>query len=97
MNLNFSALATPDHVGAMIPHEFGHVLGAIHEHQSTLTQIPWNRPEVYAYYNALGNTNDWVDGNILNQLFPESEIDADTDSHSIMVYPYSPSFTTNGS
>ncbi|OTA64103.1 zincin [Hypoxylon sp. EC38] len=57
----------PERVRAVILHEFGHVLGAIHEHQSPLAQIPWNRPEVYAHFNALGNTNAWIDNNILDQ------------------------------
>ncbi|KAF2964005.1 hypothetical protein GQX73_g9590 [Xylaria multiplex] len=97
MNLNITALTPPDRVRSEILHEFGHVLGAIHEHQSPLAQIPWDRPAVYAHYNALGVTNDWVDTNILNSPFPDSEIDADADTRSIMVYTYPASFTTNGS
>lgn len=95
MNLNLTSLTPLDRVRAVILHEFGHVLGAIHEHQSPLAQIPWNRPAVYAHFNALGNSNDWIDNNVLNQPFPDSEIDADADAHSIMVYPYPPSLTTN--
>ncbi|OTA91442.1 hypothetical protein M434DRAFT_13145 [Hypoxylon sp. CO27-5] len=97
MNLNFTAATPPERVRSVILHEFGHVLGAIHEHQSPLAQVPWDRPEVYAHFNALGNSNAWIDNNVLSQPFPESEIDADADVHSIMIYAYPPSLTTDGS
>ncbi|KAI1417031.1 Metalloprotease [Hypoxylon sp. FL1857] len=97
MNLNLTSLTPPDRVRAVILHEFGHVLGAIHEHQSPLAKIPWDRPEVYAHFNSLGNTNDWIDNNVLNQPFPAFEIDADADVHSIMIYPYPPGLTINAS
>ncbi|KAL8783261.1 MAG: hypothetical protein Q9195_009444 [Heterodermia aff. obscurata] len=96
MNLNLDASTTPDRVRSEILHEFGHVLGAIHEHRSPLAQIPWNRSTVYAHYNSLGVDNDWVDRNVFELPYPDSEIDADDDNHSIMIYRYPSSFTTNG-
>jgi len=38
-------------------HEFGHMLGMLHEHQSPLNPIPipndsWNEPELYKYYDS---------------------------------------------
>ncbi|KAG8420853.1 hypothetical protein J3458_002777 [Metarhizium acridum] len=96
MNLVISP-SSIDQARATILHEFGHVLGAIHEHQSPLAQVPWNRPVVYAHHNPRGLSNAWVDLNILNQPFPTHEIDADADPVSIMVYAYPPTFTLDGS
>lgn len=95
MNLNITEDTPPDRARGVILHEFGHVLGAIHEHQSPLAQIPWDRDAVYAHYAELGRDAEWVNVNIFNVPFPESEIDADNDHHSVMVYPYPASFTTN--
>lgn len=97
MNLCLTDSDSDDEVRRVVLHEFGHALGAIHEHQSPLAQIPWNRPAAYAYFNSQGNSNDWVDHNVFNEPFPASEIDADADPTSIMVYPYPPGLTTDGS
>ncbi|RBA11002.1 hypothetical protein FPRO05_14312 [Fusarium proliferatum] len=97
MNLGIDENTPPHLVRAEILHEFGHALGAIHEHQSPLANIPWNRFVVYDHYKSLGKSNDWVDQNIFNQPFPTNEIDADYDTDSIMIYPYLPSFTLDGS
>ncbi|KAI0479749.1 Metalloprotease [Xylaria cf. heliscus] len=97
MNLNFTPSTSNDRIREVVLHEFGHVLGAIHEHQSPLAQTPWNREVVYDYYKNLGNSNEWVDRNVFNQPFPEYQIDADYDTGSIMVYSYPSSFTMNGS
>ncbi|KAI0523754.1 Metalloprotease [Xylaria bambusicola] len=96
MNLNIDENMPPERVRAEILHEFGHVLGAIHEHLSPLARIPWNEAAVYDHHRQLGNSQEWVDHNILRLPYPESEVDADADDRSIMVYPYPASFTTNG-
>ena len=41
----------------VVVHEFGHVLGAIHEHQNPKGGILWNLPAVYAYF--AGAPNFW--------------------------------------
>src|SRR5438128_1710060 len=41
----------------VVVHEFGHALGAIHEHQNPKGGIEWNLPAVYAYF--AGPPNHW--------------------------------------
>jgi len=36
----------------VVIHEFGHALGLVHEHQSPVAGIPWDREEVYAHFLA---------------------------------------------
>jgi hypothetical protein len=41
-------------------HEFGHMLGMLHEHQSPLSPIPndsWDEPELYKYYDPTFKAN----------------------------------------
>ena len=38
----------------VVLHEFGHALGAIHEHQAPGVTIPWDKTAVYAYYALQG-------------------------------------------
>ena len=38
----------------VVLHEFGHALGAVHEHQSPAVRIPWDKEAVYAYYALPG-------------------------------------------
>lgn len=42
----------PDHPDfeVIVTHEFGHALGAMHEHQHPQAKIPWDKPKVYAFY-----------------------------------------------
>ena len=51
----------------VVVHEFGHALGAIHEHQNPKGGIEWNLPAVYKYF--AGPPNFWskedVDVNVL--------------------------------
>lgn len=70
-------------------HEFGHALGAIHEHQNPAEGVPWDRGAVYAFYG--GPPNRWssedVDVNIFAKYDEEITQYSAFDSHSIMVYP----------
>jgi V8-like Glu-specific endopeptidase len=69
-------------------HEFGHALGLIHEHQSPTSDIPWNKPVVYAYYKA---SQGWsrvdVDAQVLNRNSGEDFRATSHDKDSIMQYP----------
>ena len=51
----------------VVVHEFGHALGAIHEHQSPGATIPWDKPAVYAYYG--GPPNNWSKADVDVNLF----------------------------
>jgi hypothetical protein len=78
-------------------HEFGHVLGCIHEHQSPAGNIPWDVNTIRRVYTtAMGKTEEWVQRNILGK-FPEGDIsNSNYDEHSIMHYPFDGMFTTTG-
>jgi hypothetical protein len=70
----------------VVLHEFGHALGAIHEHQSPDVTIPWDPPKVYAYYALQGWTTADVDKNVLIPYGPEGMQFSTFDPDSIMLY-----------
>jgi hypothetical protein len=47
----------------VVLHEFGHALGAIHEHQNPQAGIPWNKEAVYNYY--MGPPNNWPENKLI--------------------------------
>ncbi|MGF6112685.1 hypothetical protein HKK52_14600 [Pseudomonas sp. ADAK2] len=47
----------PAFFAANVMHEFGHVLGAQHEHQHPEVNIPWNKPALYEAHG--GNADDY--------------------------------------
>jgi len=49
-------------------HEFGHVLGLLHEHQHPKADIPWDVPKLYAYFAAKGIDQQTVDINLLDKI-----------------------------
>jgi len=73
----------------VVLHEFGHSLGAIHEHQNPSTNIPWNKPAVYRAY--AGPPNFWSKEKVDVHLFQTYSTDktqfSQFDRHSIMLYP----------
>jgi hypothetical protein len=77
-------------------HEFGHVLGCLHEHQNPSAGIKWNKPAVYEYYLKLG----WVKADVDENVFESYDCDltqfSEFDRHSIMLYAIPSRFTTNG-
>ncbi|KAL8950020.1 MAG: hypothetical protein Q9222_003914 [Ikaeria aurantiellina] len=82
----------------VILHEFGHALGAIHEHESPFASIPWNKDRVYK--DLGGPPNNWdrakVDQNMFT-LYTLDKVEATAfDMNSIMLYHYPAEWTTNG-
>jgi hypothetical protein len=74
----------------VVLHEFGHALGAIHEHQNPAGGIKWNLPEVYRVFS--GPPNNWdkakIDFNIV-QKYSMSQLNATKyDKKSIMLYAF---------
>ncbi len=89
MNFGWLNASTPeDKVRRVVLHEFGHALGAIHEHQSPAGGIPWDRPKVYDFYG--GPPSYWskedVDVNILG-VYDGDVTNSAFDPASIMLYP----------
>lgn len=70
-------------------HEFGHALGAVHEHQSPAGGVPWDRAAVYRFY--AGPPNSWnqadVDKNIFARYDRSMTQFSVFDPDSIMIYP----------
>lgn len=81
----------------VVLHEFGHVLGLIHEHQSPAIKINWNKPFVYNYFWLNYRwPPEQVDRNIFEEYAKTSTNHSSVDRSSIMAYYIPPEFTTDG-
>lgn len=84
--------------GATIMHEFGHVLGMIHEHQNPRGEsIDWDLPKLYAWAKQTqGWDKDTAYRNIV-QKYETSQINGSNfDPKSIMLYFFPASLTKDG-
>ncbi len=94
-----TASTTDSRIQRLALHEFGHALGCIHEHQSPLSAIPWNKPQVYA--DLGGPPNNWpkarVDSNYFNLLDPRVCNTDVFDRNSIMIYQIKSTWVTDPS
>lgn len=75
---------------AIVIHEFGHALGAMHEHQHPHADIPWDKPKVYEFYqnremNPL--TREQIDRHIFTPFNTPNAFYKSYDKKSIMHYP----------
>lgn len=87
MNYGWLYPETPDQeYSRVVLHEFGHALGAIHEHQRPEAGIPWDRPKVYEYYAAQGWSKEDVDRNVLDKYNADQLNSSAYDRTSIMHY-----------
>jgi hypothetical protein len=82
----------------VVVHEFGHALGAIHEHQNPKGGIQWNLPAVYAAFS--GPPNNWskadIDFNIV-QKYSITQLNAtEYDPKSIMLYSFPATLIVGG-
>ena len=71
---------------ATVLHEFGHALAAAHEHLHPDSDIPWDKPKVYAYYRTHGLTDEETDRMVLNKRPHSSVTYTPYDPKSIMHY-----------
>lgn len=87
-----------DDLRQVILHEFGHALGAVHEHESPYANIPWNREQVYK--DLGGPPNNWDKAKVDQNMFTLYTLDTvqatQFDPKSIMLYYYPPNWTTDG-
>lgn len=89
-------ITTDEEFRRTILHEFGHVLGLIHEHQSPRGAINWNKLVVYNYYwKHFKWTEHEVNENIFKKYEGRRIQYTDYDPSSIMHYPIPASFTIN--
>lgn len=96
MNFGFDTNTAETTINSLVLHEFGHVLGLVHEHQSPAGNIPWDKPKVYEYYKSKGWSVEDVDSNIFTKYSLTTTNYTAYDNLSIMHYPISSSLTTNG-
>ena len=78
----------------VVVHEFGHALGAVHEHQVPKGGIQWNLPAVYAYFS--GPPNNWskedIDFNVIQKYSVDQLNGTRFDKQSIMLYRFPAQF-----
>jgi len=89
---------TDDEVRRVVLHEFGHMLGLIHEHQNPAGGIPWNKDAVIK--DLSGPPNNWSRDTIefnMFQPYAKKEVNfTKLDPNSIMMYPIPKTWTTTG-
>src|SRR5262249_13150903 len=74
----------------VVTHEFGHAIGAIHEHQNPKGGIKWNLPAVYAYFSGPPNNSpkDDIDFNVVQKYYLNQLNATKFDPKSIMLYAF---------
>ncbi|KAM0552603.1 hypothetical protein ACHAPJ_007700 [Fusarium lateritium] len=90
MNLDINLGHSEEFIRRKVLHEFGHVLGCEHEHQSPLANFEWNKDLIYEELSK--PPNSWsrvtIDHNVIKRL-ESSEVSASSfDGDSIMLYEY---------
>jgi hypothetical protein len=82
----------------VVVHEFGHALGAIHEHQNPKGGIKWNVPAVLQTFG--GPPNNWSEADIRFNILDKYSIDqlnaTKFDIKSIMLYGFPASLILGG-
>ena len=89
--------ATLTGTGVVVVHEFGHMLGMIHEHQRGDIPLQWNKPVVYA---ALGAPpNSWDKEQVDSQIFTQYDMStlnaSNFDAGSVMEYVFPDNYFIN--
>jgi hypothetical protein len=78
----------------VVVHEFGHAIGAVHEHQVPKGGIKWNLKAVYDYFS--GPPNNWskadIDFNVVQKYSVDQLNGTSFDKKSIMLYQFPKEF-----
>lgn len=89
--INFTWFDTPTAI-----HEFGHMLGMVHEHQNPKNKIEWNKEKIYEWGEA---TQGWdrktTDTNIIEQYNVDIYNSSIYDPCSVMIYSLPAGLTLN--
>lgn len=87
MNFGWLTPASADEeYSRVVLHEFGHAIAAIHEQQSPVADIPWDKEAVYRYYALQGWDREQTDRNVLRRRDRKLFNHTQYDSTSIMQY-----------
>jgi serralysin len=85
----FDESTTEQEFSRTITHEFGHVLGFQHEHQSPASPLQWDLPKAYKYFKDESNWSpDEVNLNVINKFSSSNTNYSAYDRYSIMHYPF---------
>ena len=80
-----------------ILHEFGHVLGLIHEWQNPNAEIAWNKSATIDYFVRIsGWTAEMVERQVFEKVPATVPPYRPFDPKSVMCYPIPPGLTTDG-
>ncbi|KAI1171560.1 hypothetical protein F4777DRAFT_582759 [Nemania sp. FL0916] len=97
MNLAVTDTMPEAELARQVYHEFGHVLGCVHEHQNPVGGIRWNKRLIYEYYrDNMGWDKDTVDRNVIRTYSLDRTQFSRFDRDSIMLYHFPKQLTRNG-
>lgn len=86
-----------DDMNRICIHEFGHVLGLLHEHFHPAVEINWNKPKAIEHYkNTSGFTEHDCELNLFRQFIRNRLQFSSFDRNSIMIYPIPSDLLTSG-
>ena len=82
----------------VVLHEFGHAIGAVHEHRRPEAEIPWNVEAVIAFYAGPPNYWDaaYTQAQVLDRYAADQITGGEFDPYSIMLYPVPKEHTVGG-
>lgn len=94
--MKLSVLEDDPNFARTVLHEFGHVLGALHEHQHPDASIPWDEERLITYYSELGLSAAHVREQFLDKFERSKTYHTQYDLKSVMHYAVDPMFTLDG-
>jgi serralysin len=92
--LDFDPVNQLNEIRRKVLHEFGHILGLVHEHQSPAAAIDWNKEAVYTDMDGLWDRRT-VQDNIFKPVDAGETNYTTFDPKSIMCYPIKESWANN--